>query len=157
LRRYAPSLANPQKQALDEGEELKLAYIINTCEYCNGILPALDEHIKNEIEDSYKDKVDLETSQEVFRVLINQAIQSLLNSVDTKISEQYSVMIKMNWSNFKSVNDNLDCIKNVKKVLKAIAKVLEPNLNSTYYSYFMNKLGPSIPKSFIESIYKIKK
>lgn len=30
-------------------------------------------------------------------------------------------------------------------------------MNSTYYSYFMNKLGPSIPKLFMETVYKVKK
>ena len=68
----------------------------------------LDEHIKSEIEDSYKDKVDLEQSQEVFRLLINQSIQALINSLDFKISEQIAAMLKQNWVNFKSVNDNLE-------------------------------------------------
>ena len=68
----------------------------------------LDEHIKSEIEDSYKDKVDLEQSQEVFRLLINQSIQALINSLDFKIFEQIAAMLKQNWVNFKSVNDNLE-------------------------------------------------
>lgn len=114
LKQYVPALSQTIKVLLKEEEELKLAYIINTCEYCNSILPALDDHIKNEIEDSYKDRVDLEQSQEIFRLLINQAIQCLLNSLEAKISEQFATMLKQNWANFKSVNDNLECIKNVK-------------------------------------------
>lgn len=157
LKRCCPSLSAQQPLSLDEKEELTLAYIINTAEYCNGILPALDEHIKNEIEDSYKDKVDLEVSQEVFRALINQAIQALLNSIDVKCTEQFAAILKINWSNFKAVDDSLECVKNVKKALRSLTKTLEPNLNSTYYSYFMNKMGPSIPKAFMEAIYKIKK
>lgn len=157
LKRTVPALSQNQTQTLEEVDEVNLVYIINTCEYCNGILPALDEHIKNEIEESYKDKVDLETSQEVFRVLINACIQCLINSFEVKIKEQYSEMSKMNWEKFKSVEDNLKCIKNVKNMLKSISKVIEPAMNSTYYSYFMNKLGPSIPKLFMEAIYKIKK
>ena len=157
LKQSVPALSLNTKTILKDEEELKIAYIINTCEYWNNILPALDEYIKNEIEDSYKDKVDLEQSQEVFRLLINQAIQWLINSQDAKISEQISAILKQNWANFKSVNDNLEWIKNVKKILKSMTKNLEPAMNSTYYSYFMNKLGPLIPKLFMETIYKIKK
>jgi len=158
IKRYAPVLSQTnQTQLLKEDDELKLAYIVNTWEYCNTILPALDDHIKNEIEESYKDKVDLESSQELFRVLINQVIQCLLTSVETKILDQLNSMLKMNWNNFNSVNDNLECIKNVTKILKSITKILSPKMNSTYYSYFLNKLLPSIPKYFLDTIYKIKK
>ena len=108
LKQYVPSLSINTKVILKDEDELKIAYIINTCEYCNNVLPALDEHIQNEIEDSYKDKVDLEQSQEVFRLLINQSIQSLINSLDSKIAEQLATMLKQNWSSFKSVNDNLE-------------------------------------------------
>jgi len=157
MKKLVPAIGNPQKTALSEKEELTISFIINTCEYCNVILPGLDEYIKKEIEESYKDKVDLDKTQEIFRTLINHCIQALLNSVETKINEQLLSMIKMNWSNFKSVNDNLDCIKNSKKIIKGLAGLLETNLNSTYFCYFMNKLGPMIPKFYMEAVYKVKK
>jgi hypothetical protein len=157
IKRKVSSIGSDVKHALSEDEELCISYIINTCEYCNGILPALDDHIKKVIEESYKDKVDLESSQELFRLLINQSIQTLLNSMDAKVNEQYVSMIKMNWATFKEVTDNLVCIKNIKNILKSTTKVLEQSMNSTYYSYFMNKLGPFIVKSYMEAVYKIKK
>ncbi|CAI2387225.1 unnamed protein product [Moneuplotes crassus] len=157
IKKNVPSLGQTQKETLDEKVEVTIAYIINTCEYCNRILPGLDEHIKNEIEESYKDEVNLDSSQELFRTLINQSIQTLLNSVEAKLLEQFSSIIKMNWSNFKAVNDTLDCIKNCKKILKNLCSSLETNLNSTYFSYFMNKLGPMVPKLYMEAIYRIKK
>lgn len=157
MKRKVGVIGNGEKEWLSEEEEKEVAYVINTCEYCNRILPGLDEHIKNEIEDSYKDKTDLESSQELFRTLINQSIQTLLNSLHHKIIQQFNLIGKTNWANFKSVNDNLDCIKNSKKILKSSALILESTLNSTYFSYFMNKLGPTIPKLYMDSIFKIKK
>lgn len=38
-----------------------------------------------------------------------------------------------------------------------MTKILEKNMNSTYYSYFMNKLGPFVVKSYMDAVYKIKK
>jgi hypothetical protein len=63
----------------------------------------------------------------------------------------------MNWTGFKAVNDNLECVKNIKKIMKGLTTMLEQNLNSTYFSYFMNKLGPFVPKLFMDAVYKIKK
>ena len=158
LKRYVPALQNNQSNViLKEDEELRIAYIVNTCEYCNSMLPALDEHIRNEIEESYKDKVDLENSTETFRVLINQAIQALLNSTETKISEQLAQILKVNWNNCSGVGDNLECVKNINKIVKSVVTLLEPKMNSTYYSYFMNKLCPQVPKLLFETICKIKK
>ena len=39
---------------ISEDDERTLAFIVNTCEYCNSMLPPLEEHIKSEIEESYK-------------------------------------------------------------------------------------------------------
>lgn len=158
LKKYVPSLSmNTQSTILKDDDEIKLAYIVNTCEYCNSILPALDEHIKNEIEESYKDKVDLENCQEMFRVLINQSIQALINSIEGKMFEQLENMLKINWSNFSSVHDNLECIKVIKKIVKTAVTNLEPVMNSTYFSYLMKKLCPAVPKHFMDFICRIKK
>ena len=165
LKRYAPVLSQlNQNPVIKEDEGIILAYIVNTCEYCNSILPALDDHIKNAIEESYKDKVDLENSTETFRVLINQAIQALLSSIEVQVQDQLNSILKINWANYSSANqsnsntfnDNLECIKNIKKIIKTTVQLLEPKMNSTYYSYFMNKLCPAIPKYFIDTICKIK-
>ncbi|CAM9440950.1 unnamed protein product, partial [Phaeothamnion confervicola] len=47
-----------------EGSEVGVCYVINTAEYCAEILPQLEEMIRNKIEPSYKDSIDMRAEQD---------------------------------------------------------------------------------------------
>jgi hypothetical protein len=102
LIKQAPA-NDPKRPSLSEEEELTLAHIINTCEYCDQMIPSLEELIKSKIDESYVDKVDFTHSKEEFAKCVNQCLERILGSLDAKIKGEYRKINSVSWANFVKV------------------------------------------------------
>jgi vacuolar protein sorting-associated protein 53 len=71
----------PEKPMAEE-VEMKCVIIINTAEYCQEIVPQLQQNIEDKINPEYLDKIDLTNhASEIFRELIKQCINCLVSSL----------------------------------------------------------------------------
>ena len=71
--------------------ELKCVLIINTCEYCQEIVPQLQQSIEDKINPEYLDKIDLSTfASQIFRELIKRCINCLVSSLCARNDAIYS-------------------------------------------------------------------
>lgn len=158
LKRSGPKFAHgDEKIAILEDQEVHLAHMINTCEYCIQTVPSVHRNVKDKIDEEYKEKIDLESSADLFREVINQCITGILHSLECKMDTQYVQMLKQNWVNFDQVHDTLPYMKNIIQTIKTTVTNMRLNMNPTYFTYFLNKIGDSIPKIYITNIYKIRK
>lgn len=78
---------DPKKVILTEDEEKVVCFIINTLEYCDSMIPSLEELIQSKIDESYREKVDFSSSKETFSKLINMCLERILASMDAKIKD----------------------------------------------------------------------
>ena len=84
------------KEQLNDREVQMTCYTVNTAEYVADTIPGLENSIKNSIDAAYKDKIDLSGQQEQYSVLINKAVQQLVNSVFNALNRTLTAMMKNN-------------------------------------------------------------
>lgn len=77
---------------LVEGEEVKIALIINTAEYCRHTLGEMEDTIKNSIDLDYVDQIDLYDEQQLFTELIGRGIQCLMSGIETRLEPYFTTM-----------------------------------------------------------------
>jgi len=94
---------DPKKIILTEDEEIALAYIINTLEYCDSMIPSLEELVNGKIDETYKDKIEFTNSKDTFAKAINVCIEWLLSSLDAKLKDQFKKVYSVSWASFVKV------------------------------------------------------
>jgi hypothetical protein len=104
-------------------------------------IPGLHSKIEEKIDEAYKSKVDLNNAEDEFRDLINFCITTILNSVEAKIEPHYQGMLKTDWAKFQKVGDTSGYARANTAVLKQLANSLRPMMNTTYFSFLLNKLA----------------
>lgn len=76
---------------------------MNTLEYCDSMIPSLEELIQSKIDESYKEKVEFTSSKETFSRLINTCLERILVSLDAKIKDQFKKVYSVSWASFEKV------------------------------------------------------
>jgi len=152
LVQQLPKVDKPVKLA--DGEEIKIAFIINTAEYCRNTIVEMETTIRAKLETQY----DVEFYPEVntFLELAGRGVQSLILGIDTKMEPNFVTMTRMNWL-LEGVGDKSEYIVKLNEVVLGYSKNISTVLNEDYYVTFLNKLAEMINMKLVTSIYKCKR
>lgn len=143
--------------ALSDRELILACYIVNTGEYCNETIPALEGNIRDRIDDPFKEQIDLSSIQENYTQLIHKAVSSLVGGMFNKLNRVLNNMAKADWSNWSSVGDEshfaVDMTRIFKEELPSIARQLSPK----FLPFFCNQIASTFIPRYVDTIYKCKR
>jgi vacuolar protein sorting-associated protein 53 len=130
--------------------------IVNTCEYCIETIPHMKENIVQALDSSFEERVDFEGELEGFQVLINQAIDPLINFIINQLAVALGNMERMNWGVWDSVGDSSAYIGEIKSTLQMNLSQIVDSMSSENHSYLCRKLVEGFIPRYIDSICRCK-
>ncbi|KXJ70050.1 hypothetical protein RP20_CCG025021 [Aedes albopictus] len=136
----------------------KICYVLATAEYCLETVQQLEDKLKEKIEKSYVNRVDLSDEKDVFHRIISNCIQLLVQDLDTGCEQSLTTMTKMSWHNISNVGDQSSFVNQIVSNLKQSVPVIRDNLASSrkYYTQFCHKFVNSFIPKYINTLYKLR-
>ncbi|XP_042298584.1 vacuolar protein sorting-associated protein 53 homolog isoform X2 [Sceloporus undulatus] len=140
-------------------EELCLiCSILSTAEYCLATTQQLEEKLKEKVDTSLMERINLMGEMDIFSVVISNSIQLLVQDLDAACDPALTAMSKMQWQNVEHVGDQSPYVTSVILHIKQNVPVIRDNLASTrkYFTQFCIKFANSFIPKFINHLFKCK-
>ncbi|KAG8300721.1 Vacuolar protein sorting-associated protein 53 [Homalodisca vitripennis] len=132
--------------------------ILTTAEYCLETTQQLEEKLKEKVEPSLADKINLSQEQDIFHSVISNCIQLLVQDLEMACEPALSAMSKIQWQTKESVGDQSAYVTAITSHLKASIPFIKDSLSSSrkYFTQFCVRFANSFIPKFIQSLYKCK-
>ncbi|XP_003469734.1 vacuolar protein sorting-associated protein 53 homolog [Cavia porcellus] len=140
-------------------EELCLiCSILSTAEYCLATTQQLEEKLKEKVDVSLTERINLMVEMDTFSTVISSSIQLLVQDLDAACDPALTAMSKMQWQNVEHVGDQSPYVTSVILHIKQNVPIIRDNLASTrkYFTQFCIKFANSFIPKFITHLFKCK-
>ncbi|KAM6163449.1 vacuolar protein sorting-associated protein 53 homolog [Rhynchocyon petersi] len=140
-------------------EELCLiCSILSTAEYCLATTQQLEEKLKEKVDVSLTERINLTGEMDTLSTVISSSIQLLVQDLDAACDPALTAMSKMQWQNVEHVGDQSPYVTSVILHIKQNVPIIRDNLASTrkYFTQFCIKFANSFIPKFITHLFKCK-
>uniref|UniRef100_A0A671KS25 Vacuolar protein sorting-associated protein 53 homolog n=1 Tax=Sinocyclocheilus anshuiensis TaxID=1608454 RepID=A0A671KS25_9TELE len=120
-------------------EELCLiCSILSTAEYCLATTQQLEEKLKEKVDKSLMERINLTGEMDTFSTVISNSIQLLVQDLDAACDPALTAMSKMPWQSVEHVGDQSPYVTSVIMHIKQNVPIIRDNLASTrkYFTQF---------------------
>jgi len=139
------------------GEEVMVCHVITTCEYCADTLEALEDLIRDTIDDEYKAKIDMLEDQEAFHDITAKAIRVLVSGLTTRVDNALKTMASTNWSMFDMVGEESAYVLSMRQEIEPFVISVRKLLPTSYFRSFCDKFAMSFTVTYYENLIRLKK
>ncbi|XP_029467279.1 vacuolar protein sorting-associated protein 53 homolog isoform X2 [Rhinatrema bivittatum] len=140
-------------------EELCLiCSILSTAEYCLATTQQLEEKLKEKVDMSLVERINLTGEMDTFSTVISNSIQLLVQDLDAACDPALTAMSKMQWQNVEHVGDQSPYVTSIIMHIKQNVPIIRDNLASTrkYFTQFCIKFANSFIPKFINHLFRCK-
>ncbi|KAM4797075.1 LOW QUALITY PROTEIN: vacuolar protein sorting-associated protein 53 homolog [Rhinophrynus dorsalis] len=140
-------------------EELCLiCSILSTAEYCLATTQQLEEKLKEKVDVTLAERINLTGEMDTFSTVISNSIQLLVQDLDSACDPALTAMSKMQWQNVEHVGDQSPYVTSIILHVKQNVPIIRDNLASTrkYFTQFCIKYANSFIPKFINHLFKCK-
>ncbi|GIY54359.1 vacuolar protein sorting-associated protein 53 homolog [Caerostris darwini] len=152
----APS-ANLIQSLLKEGEvtrfspseQIHICSILTTADYCLETTLQLEGKLKEKVDPTLANQINLLSEQDVFHNVISNCIQLLVQNLELSCEPALTAMTKIQWAAFEAVGDQSSYVTAITTHLRQTLPLLRDNLSTSrkYFTKFcMNFANSFIPK-----------
>uniref|UniRef100_A0A9J7ZRL3 Vacuolar protein sorting-associated protein 53 homolog n=1 Tax=Cyprinus carpio carpio TaxID=630221 RepID=A0A9J7ZRL3_CYPCA len=127
-------------------EELCLiCSILSTAEYCLATTQQLEEKLKEKVDKTLMERINLTGEMDTFSTVISNSIQLLVQDLDVACDPALTAMSKMPWQSVEHVGDQSPYVTSVIMHIKQNVPIIRDNLASTrkYFTQFCIKFTNS--------------
>ncbi|CAG9826646.1 unnamed protein product [Diabrotica balteata] len=158
IQNFSSLLKEGELTRFTKDEQTKICCILTTAEYCLDTTQQLEDKLKEKIEPSLVDQVDLTKEQDNFHKVISSCIQILVQDLENSCEPALTAMSKVQWQNVDTVGDQSSYITAITTHLKTNVPIIRENLSQSrkYFTQFCIKFANSFIPKFIQNIYKCK-
>ncbi|XP_073430642.1 vacuolar protein sorting-associated protein 53 homolog isoform X3 [Dendrobates tinctorius] len=140
-------------------EELCLiCSILSTAEYCLATTQQLEEKLKEKVDVTLIERINLTGEMDTFSTVISNSIQLLVQDLDSACDPALTAMSKMQWQNVEHVGDQSPYVTSIILHVKQNVPIIRDNLASTrkYFTQFCIKFANTFIPKFINHLFKCK-
>ncbi|XP_023836556.1 vacuolar protein sorting-associated protein 53 homolog isoform X2 [Salvelinus sp. IW2-2015] len=140
-------------------EELCLiCSILSTAEYCLATTQQLEEKLKEKVDKTLVERINLTGEMDTFSNVISNSIQLLVQDLDAACDPALTAMSKMPWQSVEHVGDQSPYVTSVIMHIKQNVPIIRENLASTrkYFTQFCIKFTNSFIPKFINHLFRCK-
>uniref|UniRef100_A0A4W5PAI5 Vacuolar protein sorting-associated protein 53 homolog n=1 Tax=Hucho hucho TaxID=62062 RepID=A0A4W5PAI5_9TELE len=140
-------------------EELCLiCSILSTAEYCLATTQQLEDKLKEKVDKTLVERINLTGEMDTFSNVISNSIQLLVQDLDAACDPALTAMSKMPWQSVEHVGDQSPYVTSVIMHIKQIVPIIRDNLASTrkYFTQFCIKFTNSFIPKFINHLFRCK-
>jgi len=159
LEQRLPSLDSlkDNKSLLSIDEEKVACCIINTAHYCSNTTTKTEESIKKEIDEKFREKINLETVVSKYQGVIALAVSVLVKSLEAKVAPAFDKMSKTEWEKWESVDDQSAYVDQISAVVQESVPFYNLWIMTNHFSFLCDAFAGSFVPTFCQAIYKCKK
>ncbi|KAG7359706.1 Vps53 vacuolar sorting complex protein [Nitzschia inconspicua] len=138
------------------GEEVTICHVIGTCEYCAETVEALEDLIRDTIDDEFKDKIDMMAQQEAFHEITAKAIRVLVSGLENRLDEPFKMMSSINWAMFAEVGEESDYVRYMHKEIQPYVSSSRTLIPKSYFQSFCDKFALGFTSMYYDSVIRLK-
>ncbi|XP_071037420.1 vacuolar protein sorting-associated protein 53 homolog isoform X2 [Parasteatoda tepidariorum] len=139
-------------------EQIKVCSILTTADYCLETTLQLESKLKEKVDPTLANQINLVSEQDVFHNVISNCIHLLVQNLELACEPALTAMNKIQWAAFEAVGDESSYVTAITAHLRQTLPLLRDNLSTSrkYFTKFcMNFANSFIPK-FICHLFKCK-
>lgn len=156
LQQIEASPAQTASYKVPTGEEVTVCHVIGTCEYCAETVEALEDLIRDTIDDEFKDKIDMMAQQEVFHDITAKAIRILVSGLENRLDEPFKMMSSINWAMFLEVGEESDYVRYMHKEIQPYVSSSRILIPKSYFQSFCDKFATGFTTAYYDSLIRLK-
>ncbi|KAJ3936789.1 MAG: Vps53-like protein [Lentinula lateritia] len=159
LKQRLPPIAAPRKSIdsarFDIAELKQASMVINTADYCQTTASELEDKIRSNIDEEFKEKVSLQEERDLFVSAISAAIVVQLRELESACEPAFSSMSRSVWSNLNHVSGPSAYTAELVRTAEQIVEALKPTVEQKkYLRNFLDKACSLIIAKFTNSLVK---
>ncbi|KAF5383425.1 hypothetical protein D9757_006101 [Collybiopsis confluens] len=136
----------------DIAEVKQASMVINTADYCQTTASELEEKIRSNINEEFKEQVSFQQEQDLS---ISAAIVAQLRELESACEPAFTTMSRSVWSNLNSVSGPSAYIAELVRTIEQFAEALKPTVEQKkYLRNFFDKASSLIVAKFTNSLVK---
>jgi hypothetical protein len=142
---------------LPAGEEVTVCHVISTCEYCADTVEALEDLIRDTIDEEYKGKIDMMAEQEVFHDTTAKSIRVLVSGLSNRTENALKTMAGMNWGMWDAVGEESSYVRDIHDEIQPMVTKIRGLLPTSYFRSFCDKFAALFISVFHDSLIRLKR
>ncbi|CAB9526435.1 sorting-associated protein 53 homolog [Seminavis robusta] len=142
---------------IPQGEEMTVCYVVSTCEYCADTVEALEDLIRDTIDDAYKPKIDMMAQQEVFHDVTAKAIRVLVLGLGNRVENAWKMMASINWGAFDMVGEESSYVRTMHEEIQPFVTTCRGHLPTPHFRSFCDKFATAFTKTYYNALVHLKK
>eukprot|EP00980_Cylindrotheca_fusiformis_P011665 scaffold2751_cov131-Cylindrotheca_fusiformis.AAC.32 len=136
------------------GEEVTVCHVIGTCEYCADTVEALEDLIRDTIEEQYQSKIDMMGQQEAFHEITAKAIRVLVTGLENRLEDALNSMTAIDWAVFDEVGEESDYVRYMHKEIVPYITMARGLIPTSYFRSVCDKFAFSFTETYYETLTK---
>ena len=139
------------------GEEVTVCHVISTCEYCADTMEALEDLIRDTIEDEHKHKIDMISDQDQFHDITAKSIRVLVSGLTNRLEGPFKNMSAINWGVYDTVGDESMYVLSMHEEIEPFVRQLRSLLPTSYFRSFCDKFSMAFIATFYDNLIRLKR
>lgn len=139
------------------GEEMTVCHVVSTCEYCVDTIEALEDLIRDTIDESFKSKVDMMPQQDVFHDVTAKSIRVLVLGLGNRVENAWKMMASTNWGVLDMVGEESSYVRVMHDEIHPFATTCRGLLPTPHFRSFCDKFATAFTKTYYNALVRLKK
>ena len=163
------------------GEEITVCHVIGTCEYCAETVEALEDLIKDIVDEQFKSKIDMMGTQEgeacflyvaifvihsvalsilfdlalAFHDITAKSIRILVSGMESRLEDPLKTMTLVNWAVFAEVGEESDYVRDIHKEIQPFVSTARDLIPKSYFQSFCDKFAYSFTAIYYDNLVRL--
>ena len=139
------------------GEEVTICHIISTCQYCADTVEALEDLIRDTIDEKYQEKIEMTNDQDSFHEITAQSIRVLVSGLINRLDPAFKELSSIHWANWESVGEESDYVRKVHEHVEPFIRSVKGKIPTSYFRSFCDKFAASFTATYYDTMIRLKR
>lgn len=139
------------------GGEVTVSHVISTCEYCVDTVEALEDLIRDTIDEVYKSRIDMTGQQEAFHDVIAKSIRVLVSGLENRMEGALKEMASINWSTFEMVGEESSYVRSIHDQVEPLVTTVRELVPASYFRSFCDKFAMAFTNTYYDVLIRLKR
>ena len=139
------------------GGETTVSNVISTCEYCADTVEALEDLIRDTIDEDYQARIDMTDQQEAFHDVIAKSVRVLVSGLQYRIDGAIKEMSNINWSSFDMVGEESTYVRSIHEEIEPFVTSIRELIPTSYFRSFCDKFAMAFTDGYYDALIRLKR
>ncbi|XP_067145474.1 vacuolar protein sorting-associated protein 53 homolog isoform X2 [Centruroides vittatus] len=158
IQNFQSLLKEGEVTRFTSSEQCRICSILITAEYCLETIQQLEDKLKEKVDPTLSNQINLSSEQDIFHGVIANCIQLLVQDLEAACEPALTAMSKIQWASVETVGDQSSYVTAITSHLRQTLPLLRDHLSSSrkYFTQFCVKFVNSFIPKFINHLFKCK-